>query len=248
MKLFGQGQYSCRLREGGILLNSLLAILLMTTAAAGATGACSRTSISPYHPVSKSINDLRLLTQLSEELMTDNDRTIIISLTCVGEEVECESIFAKFNRENNTIVSLNENINEGVIEIQYKTSGIDALSAAVSWMEYSAADLDRFELRGIWNVGVEGWKKDGKPLSSLLDPILLYISAYEVDMYQDDERFFTNYYSGLFHGSLININGEDVNLQCNANYLSEFNQWKITFGTPMLLHIHHSMALQLIGW
>ncbi|BCG60923.1 hypothetical protein [Paenibacillus sp. URB8-2] len=89
-------------------------------------------SDSPGKPldVSNAIEDLRFLSQLADELLSDQERTIITSVSFEGNGV-------------NALV------------LQNRASGIEALSEAISWMEDTASDLKRLGHVGFWNIRIE---------------------------------------------------------------------------------------------
>ncbi|WP_310828746.1 hypothetical protein [Paenibacillus pedocola] len=173
--------------------------------------------------------DVYLLSQLADEVMSNEERIYMASVCCEGANEE--DILLLMNK----IGTVNmERFDLRSIVFGYKTHGLECLTSFVSWIERAAAEVKALHLTGTWNIHIEGCMRKGETLHQLLAPIELYICADEVDSSSDEKEYNTHYYSGLFHGTRM-IGDEYSNLQIMAKPALPDNQWRITLGTPSII-------------
>jgi hypothetical protein len=153
--------------------------------------------------VTASIEDLRLLSQMAEEVIADQERYIEL---CIG----CVPFSLKIRTE----------------------AGCEGLSAAVSWLANTTAYLERFKTNGTWGISIEGFMKNNGRIYSLLSLLQLYLSAYEVEFYEDEQHLYASYYCGVLNSSIGMVGDEEVNLQVYADYSPRLGRWKVALRTP----------------
>ncbi|BCG60434.1 hypothetical protein [Paenibacillus sp. URB8-2] len=210
-------------------MSEILTFLIL----AATTAAMSVNSSKP-HVISETIEDLQFLSQLADELLSDQERTIVTSVSFEGDKAELESLAAKLYADKHVQSPIDDNNGKKCsLVLQNRVSGLKALPAAESWMKDTVANLEKLGIVGFWNISIEGWMIEGREMSALLDPVLLYISAYEVESDQNGQQLYTSYYSGLFHNSVM-AEDEKFNLQILTNYSSEFKKWYMALGTPRI--------------
>ncbi|RTE03946.1 YwmB family TATA-box binding protein [Paenibacillus whitsoniae] len=109
-------------------------------------------------------------------------------------------------------------------------------SQLLSWQEQMDGKLQEQDVRGHWNVMVQGYVSSEKMADNpelLLDDIVLACGGKVVENYSDAHTFSRSMVSGKFKAS-VQSGKHTVNAQVALHRDSTSGEWRVTVGTPLI--------------